>query len=210
MKNRRPLIYLSVAVLVVMATFIVERPDDERISDVSAKYLIDGYDSAKVASFEVTQLMDGAQLRREGEGWAVAELASPAKRELFAAEGRYPPEANWVQAESVRVNSALGSFGGLEEGLFVSDNPEKQHEYRVDAAGVSVRGYDSDGNKLFDVIVGKSGPDFMGTYVRREGENRVWLVNRPIVGAFSPRASDWEKREEKESPPEKPGQTPLE
>ena len=212
MKDKRPLLYLAVALLVVIATFIVERPEDSRLSDVSSVYLVDDFDFAKVASFEVTQLMDGAQLKREGDGWLVSELASPARRELLAKNGEAAPEVKWVPADGTRVKSALGGFGGLEEGLFVSDNLDKQHMYQVDAAGVSVRGYDADGNKLFDVIVGKNGPDFMGTFVRRAGENRVWLVNRPLVGAFSPRAADWQAREKQDAatPATEPGQTALE
>ena len=193
-KKHHPLIYLGIAVLIAAATYIAERPDEPRISDTSAQVFVPGYDTADVARVEIEQLLDGAELRRDGDAWQVAERATPAKSELLAKEGAAAPAQAWKPADHTRVMSALGSLSGLEEGLSVSANPENQRLYQVDRAGVAVRGYDAQGKPLFDIVVGRNGPDLMGTYVRRAGEDRVWLVNRPIVGAFSPVASDWETR----------------
>ena len=193
-KKHRPLIYLGIAVLIAAATFIAERPDEPRISDTSARVFVPGYDTADVARVEIEQLLDGAELRRDGDAWQVAGRTTPMKAELLAKEGAGAPAQEWKPADHTRVMSALGSLSGLEEGLSVSANPENQRLYQVDRAGVAVRGYDAQGKLLFDIVIGRNGPDLMGTYVRRAGEDRVWLVNRPIVGAFSPVASDWETR----------------
>lgn len=190
-KKHRPLLYLGIAVLIAAATYIAERPNEPRVSDTSVQYFIPEFDRANVARVEIEQFLDGAELRRDGKNWLVAERVTPAKAELLAREGATAPEPVWKPADHTRVMSALSSFGGLEEGLSVSANPENQRLYQVDRAGVAVRGFDAQGKAIFDVVVGRNGPDLVGTYMRRAGEDRVWLVNRPIVGAFSPVASDW-------------------
>jgi len=194
-KDKRPLLYLAAAVIVVAVVYLVERPEEQRIDDSSYDYLVDDFDVERIDRFEVRQLLDGAAIKRGDKGWLVSDLATEAKKELLATEGRELPEEIWHPADSLRVEAALSRFGGLQEGLLVSDNAQNRSAYRVDASGVAVRAMDSSGKELFDLVIGKNGPDLVGTYVRRAGEDDVWLVGRPLVGVFSPRAADWEARD---------------
>lgn len=194
MKNKRPLIFLGLAILLALVVVALERPERPRVDDGSEAYFIPDYDSADVDRVEVEQLLDGVELRRDGENWKVVERITPLQRELLGKEGKPFPETIPRRANHTRVTSALGSFGGLEAGVLVSDNPEKESLYQVDRGGVTVRGFDKAGKMIFDVVVGKSGPDFSSSYIRRADEAKVFLVRRPLVGAFSPRADDWRDR----------------
>lgn len=192
--NKRPIIYLGIALAVALAILLIERPERPRVGGVSEEYFIPGYDSAKIQRVEVEQLVDGCTLKREGDGWLVSDLTTPLRKELLDKEGREAPQERWFTADRARVGGALGAFGGLEQGVVVSDNPGKQSLYQVDKAGVSVRAFDSDGKEITDVVVGKNGPDFSSTYIRRADGDRVYLIRRSIVGMFSPRAFDWRER----------------
>ena len=118
------------------------------------------------------------------------------KQKLLEQEGRSLPEEGWTRADSTRVSAALGSFGGLPSGLVVSDNPDKRSLYQVDAIGLNVKLVDKAGAPILDVVIGKNGPDMMSTYIRRSSEDKVYLVRRPLMGAFSPVAKDWYSRNE--------------
>lgn len=183
MKNKRPLIYLAAAIIIAFGILWIERPENPRINDVTESYFIPGFDSKNIDKIEIAQLTDGVEIKRDGDNWQVADRNS---------RGGVSPPAGWRLADHSRVSSALGSFGGLENGPLVSENPDKQSLYRVDdTSGLKVRGYDASGKITFDVVIGKNGPDFASTYIRRANENKVYLINRPITGVFSTRADDW-------------------
>jgi len=130
--------------------------------------------------------------------WIASEILTDAKKALLSDEQRSEPEISSSNADSEKIISYLGMFGGLEEGIEVSSNPDNHNTYMVGAAGLRVTALSSDGKKIFDVIIGSGGPDFGSTYIRRADEEKVYLVRRPLLGIFSPRAQDWLAPESKE------------
>ncbi len=194
MKNKRPLIYLAAVIVAALVVLAVERPETPRVNDVGEGTFSPGFDSEKVMRVEVSQLMDGAVLERQGKRWRVSEMTAPLRKQLLEKEGREPPPARWYRADSSRIASALGSFGGLGEGLAVSSNPQKSSLYQVDATGLSVRLIGADDKPIVDVVIGKNGPDLASSYIKRASGDTVYLVRRPMTGAFSPSAQDWRDR----------------
>lgn len=194
---KKPLIYFAIAIVVALVVLAIEKPHYPRVGDTSEKYFIPGFDVAKVMRVEIEQLMDGATLKRDGKTWSVAEVVTPMKKQLVEKGGGEIPEKVFRPADGARVTSALGAFGGLTEGVIVSENPEKQTAFQVDVAGLHVRIFGDNDELIADCIIGKNGPDFMSSYIRRSDENKVYLVNRTLTGFFSTRAEDWvEKKEE--------------
>lgn len=194
MKNKRPFIYLGLAIIAALIVLILEDPFSPRVNDATESCFIPNYDSADVFRIEVEQLIDGAQLKRSDKDWMVADLTTPLKRQLYEKEGRDPPPPIWEKADNLRVRSALAAFGGMGEGILVSGNPGKQSAYQVGLTGVHVRTFDENGNSIFDIVIGKNGPDFASNYVRRGDDDNVYLVKKPLVGIFSPRPEDWEEK----------------
>ena len=195
MKSYRPFYYLSIAVAVAIVVILIESPRRGRIEDTSADYFVSDYDSAKVMRIEIEQLLDGARLKREGKRWLVAGLTTPLKEELLKKEGRKKPAIRWHLADGSRVNGALGVFGGLERGVLVSTNPKKRAFYQVDdQTGLKVRLQGEGKQNILDVIIGKNGPDFASSYIRRADENDVYLVPRTLTGRFSTTVGDWREQ----------------
>lgn len=194
MKNKRSLIFLGIALLIAAIVLVVEPPENFRINDSHEKQFIKDFDSANIMRIEVEQFLDGAELKRDGNKWLVTSYLTSAKKELLGKEEKPLPTTQWHITDHARVESALGFFGGLQEGVLVSNNPQKQSLYQLDAAGVAVRGFDTNEREIFDIVVGKAGPDFSSTYIRRADDANVYLINRPIVGVFSPNATDWRER----------------
>ncbi|MFA4874243.1 MAG: DUF4340 domain-containing protein [bacterium] len=194
MKNYRPFIYLAVVIALAFVVLLIERPETPRVNDVGQSTFSPGFDSARVMRVEVSQLLDGAVLKREGNRWLVSSYVTPLRKQLLKKEGKEPPPERWYRADSTRIASALGNFGGLGEGLVVSSNSEKRSLYQVESTGLSVRLIGADEKPIVDVIIGKNGPDLASSYIRRASEDAVYIVRRPIAGAFTPRASDWRDR----------------
>lgn len=201
---KRSIIYLAVALFVALAVVALENPFKSRIADNADDYLFPGFDVDNVARVEVEQLLDGCILEKKGDEWQVMEKVTPIKEELYKREGKEIPSNEWKKVDKKRITSALGNFVVLERGALVSDKPENQSTYQVGKTGLSVRVFDKDGKKLANVVIGKNGPDFASTYLRFDGENAVYLVGRPLMGAFSARFDDWTvKDENKDNEPPK-------
>jgi len=97
-------------------------------------------------------------------------------------------------ADSEMVQKALDSIAELKKAKnLVSRNPENQKLYEVDPnQGIEVKVSDSRKKLLADFIVGKTGPDFMSTYIRKAGSNEVFLCEGyHLRSAFSRTVKNW-------------------
>ena len=191
MKNRYAIIILLGVLVVALVIIAIEKPSEAP--------LIFDYDVDDVWRIEVSQLLDEATLKREGGGWIVAESSPPLKEELLQGEGREIPTAEWHPALESRVSHALGILGNLDEGIVVSRRADKRALYRVDATGLHVKMVGADGRIIADIWIGKNGPDYVSSYIRRADEDEIYIVRRPLLGLFSPSAKDWLPREDKQA-----------
>jgi len=66
MKNKRPYIYLAIAVVAALIVLAIESPRISRVSDVGDGYFIPDYATSDVATVEVAQLINGVRLARDG------------------------------------------------------------------------------------------------------------------------------------------------
>lgn len=191
MKNKKPLIFLALAILFALVVLTLERPETPRVDSVDESYFLPGFDSAKVARIDVLQIIDGTEIYREGDSWMVKSILTPAKQSLNDKEGVAAPEEKSFPADAARVNSAIGIFTGLTKGTVASDNPEKKDIYQVGVTGTTVKLFDNADKPIGEFVIGKNGPDFTSSYVRFNGEDDVFLVNRSLGGLFSARTNDW-------------------
>lgn len=201
MKNKKPFIYLGLAILAAIVIFTIENPSTERVNDASSLSFVPNFDTSKVSRMEIGQLMDGAEIERTEDGWKVSTFVTPIKKQLIEQSAASEEEKEWKKADTRRVENAINSLFNLEKGVVVSENPEKFDLYQAGKLGLSLKIYDSNSNELASLIVGKTGGDFTSTYVRKDGENKLYLAKGLLMGVFSPRASDWEEKEEEKHAP---------
>ena len=201
--KKRPVVYLLIALFFAAAIIIIENPFKPRVDDFSFDYLIPDYDTEDVAQVKVSQLLDGAMLTKGEDGWSITEIITKQKRDLLEGEGRKIDEPKPMEGDSQRIESALGIFSGISKGLLVSKNPDNRGKYQVGPAGLQIAAFDKNDKKIFDLIIGKNGPDYTSTFVRKADEDKVYLIRQMAVGVFSPRATDWKKRKIEEEPKSK-------
>ncbi len=194
LSTNKPILYFSAALLLLAIVVLTQHTDTSRVGDETEHYFIEDYDSADVVRIEVEQLIDSIELRRTEKGWEVSERMTPMRRALINKGGESFPKEKWHRADPSRVANALGSFGGLSEGLVISDDPDRRKIYHVGQTGLAIRLYDEGDSVIADLVIGKNAPDFTSSYIRRSDENEVHRVRRPLMGAFSPSAEDWRER----------------
>ncbi|OGQ22069.1 MAG: hypothetical protein A3I05_07480 [Deltaproteobacteria bacterium RIFCSPLOWO2_02_FULL_44_10] len=205
--KKRPYFYFGMTLVLAFAIFIFERPD--LFTGKEERQLLEKFDAHNVEKIEFEHFIGGIQLKREGEGWKVAKFTSELEKQVAVKEGISSSvgEPEWVDADTARVHQALGVFGDLPQGILVSANPSKQMEYQVGVTGQKLKFYDRDGKLLASLIIGKNGPDFVSNYVRYEGKDEVYLVNKSLQGIFSPSVDDFRPEKSASSAGGSPSET---
>ncbi len=188
--NKRPFIYLGIVVLIAVVVFLIERPDLPKRGDVSDEPLFSHYDAKKITRIEVSQILSGVQLEKEGDRWLVADLVTPMRKELLEKEAKEYPEITWYPADISVIGTALGVFGDFPRGVVVSTNPDHQALYQVGPVGLSVKLYEDEKN-VVDITIGKTSRDFTGNYVRVSDSNNVLISDRKLEGLFPTAVPDW-------------------
>jgi len=196
---KRSLAYLAMVIIIAIAVFIFDNPLKSRIGTGNDAYFLKNFDLSKIYRVEIEQLLDGVILKRSSNGWVVASKMTDLKKQLLKKEKKLfdskTQKYEWKKADTDRITSALGVFGGLEKGVIVSSNPNNRMTYQLGKAGLRLQAFDEKGKKLFDIIIGKNGPDFMSTYIQKFGDDDVYLVSKAIMGVFSSNSDDWVKKE---------------
>lgn len=187
---KRKLIYLGIVLAVALVVLIIERPDLELQGDADFEPLVAGYDADKITGIKIDQLLSGVQVKRENGKWMVANMPTPLRDQL----GQKTPETVWYVADTEVVKRALGALADVQKGIVASMNPDNQVAFQVAGpVGLHVVLEKKDGT-LADVVIGKNSPDHSGSYVRMQGSDSVFLVNKTLAGLFPTALTDWRDR----------------
>lgn len=108
-------------------------------------------------------------LEKRDKGWVVAN------------RGEYGVHPDYI-------SDLLDILETLPRGEIASRNPEKHEELQVDDLGIVLQAWDGD-NLEVDAIIGKEGPGFVSTYLRRADSDNVYLAGRNIRPIFN--RTDW-------------------
>jgi hypothetical protein len=171
MKPRTTLILAAILiVLAAVATLFETSKKKTRLS--AGKPVFSAFTVKGADAIEISGKGKPVQLRKRGDVWVVAT------------EG-------WHEAEAKYPKELLEAVDKFSTTALISTAVDKHATFEVDSTGTVVR--ISGGSKLLaDFIVGKAGPDYMSTYVRPSGQNRVYLVPAYLPSMVN-RADTWRK-----------------
>jgi hypothetical protein len=95
------------------------------------------------------------------------------------------------RADADAVNNMISSAANMKVGNVISQNVERQKDFRVDSAyGNLVRFYRDD-ELLNEIIIGKMAPNRSQTYVRKPEYNDVYLAEGMLTFAFNRQLTQW-------------------
>lgn len=198
-----PYLYLGAACLVGLAVWLWEAPTTDRKGDVVERSLLEEFDFQKVSLIEAEHLLNGVKLKKEGEGWKVTGLKSgiqkaldkpvEAASETTPAPPPSPEEERWFKADKEKVEMAFDILDDTTLVSLVGNNPNRHGQFEVNASGEQLRVFDAQGKKLAHLYFGRQ-PGMQESFVRREGENDVYLANRFLRTVFSVNVETWRDR----------------
>lgn len=116
------------------------------------------------------------------------EIITPDKRTVLekrerkwivVTSGNYPAEERLINILFRRIKS-------LSASEVVTDNPQKHTMFKVDGTGIKVKLLDNGAHLQAAFYVGKTDDDYVDTYLRKEGSERVLVVHDNIQQIFIP------------------------
>jgi len=164
---------LIILVILALLAFLVERSRTRKLSP-HLKRLISEKQTEKIDRIIISREGDTSRLIRENDTWYVEILGKKKK------------------TDEKKVDRLFGTLDSLR-GELVSSSGERYGEYEVDEKGLRALFLSGD-DTVLDIIVGKSGPDFNSSYVRKTDEEGVYLVNRYLRSVFYPNPDRWRDR----------------
>jgi hypothetical protein len=178
MRKRSIFILLAIFVVLVLAVIIIEGPLSKRGKRKAAEesILFPEFEADQVSSVEIKTKDREVKLTKEGESW------------LVATSDNYP-------ADPKAVEDMLGKVKDLKSALTASKSADKHSQFEVDSeSGIEVKMLKTEENVLAHFFVGKMGPDYMSTYVRKADQDAVLLVNEYLKSIFDKGTRGWRDR----------------
>ncbi|MBD3184056.1 DUF4340 domain-containing protein [Candidatus Poribacteria bacterium] len=175
MKNKKILILLSIFIVLLVITIILERPFGDKESDEETLIFPD-FDADQVVSVEIKTKDKEVKLNKEGDTWIVAT-------------------ADNYAADAKAVSDMLAKVKELEISLVASKSADKHAQFEVDEEnGTQIKLFGPEDKLLAHLFVGKMGSDFMSTYVRKANQDRVLLVDGYLKSSFDKGTRGWRNR----------------
>ncbi len=194
----RPYLYLLAAVILAGLVMWMERPDRSTL-ETEHRPLLPPIDAAQVTTIEIEQLLNGVKLTRQGGAWNVEGLATELAKATIP-EAAKPKDGDGTSAHPVyaadpeRVHEIFEALANLRVGAVASRNAEHQDQLQVGKLARQVRLKNAADEIVAAVSIGKSGPDYFSTYVRKSDEDVVYLVPDQLQGRFATTIDAWRNK----------------
>jgi len=172
-----PTLLIILAVLVIGGYFMFRQQDTaKKEPEIKSIFLFANFDPKNVERIMISQKEQKVDLSENDGKWVVAS------------EKNNP-------ADETAVQEIINIVKGLKSLDMASQNPEKQKLYEVDnETGINVHMFDAKDNVIASFFVGKNGPYYNSTYLRKEGSNDVLLINENLRASYTPWSGKWVDR----------------
>ncbi len=187
---KRNLILLVIFIILASIVYFMEfAPQPKRAAVEETNFFV-GFNSDKVARIEIKSLFRTNILQRDGDKWLVGEESNlPTQKEEEGdkadTEPTPTPTPEMFLADIEQVEKLLDTVAELPKGELVSKNRDKHQQFELTGfKGTEVILYDEHEKPLAHFNIGKNGPDFLSTYVKKAGSDNVYLVQGYIKHIF--------------------------
>lgn len=186
MKSRNVYIVAALAVILVVAVILIEKPFQEESEEMTPGSL---NQINTVAVFENAGKENVRRIELSSiDGRTTTSLTKVDDKWYTNPERKYP-------AQTQKVENVLETISKIESGEVISKNPKNHSSFEVDKIqGKRVQLFDKNNKMLADVYVGKMGQGFANpsTYVRKVGDDEVLSVNGMLSHLVQPGERNWQ------------------
>lgn len=160
---------IAIMLVVLLALWGVSEVFSRRSDRTAGDVLYSSVPQSQVDSVVIARAQDTVRLIRHPEYWAVnGHRASP-----LELEGFFRQLGDTARPEIASESKAVHQRMGLDS-----------------AQGRKVRVF-AGGKPAIELVVGERGPDYQSSYVRKPGEDRVYLRFGPFAGFVDRGVDDW-------------------
>ena len=171
-------ILFIVLIALIAIYFIWQNPFHQKNNIAPSETLITS-DLNNLQKIEITKGKDITTLNKQDNVWHVES------------------EDNAL-ANEVIINALISSLQKVKSGTIISDDPAKYPAFNLkDELATNLKLYDDKNNLIIELFIGKLGPTYQQTYVRKKGSKNILLVEQPLPRQIN--QSDWKKPETNET-----------
>lgn len=157
--NKKNLILGGVLIILIVFSYFYQGPFQEwKENNAKPDNFLAEVLSTEVIKVEVTKMGETTTLIKEETGWKVAET-----KDFYVKDST---------ADS--LGFVLENISKKEMEL-VSKNEDKKSSFETDETGIGVKIVQ--GDKEFEFVIGKTTPDFSGSYVSSNGSDKTYKLN---------------------------------
>jgi len=186
MKAKTTVILFGIFIILLVFVYLFEGPLSER-ERKKAKEVIDlfpDFEKERATKIEVKSSAQEVSLERKEEGWLISDT-------------------DGFIADPQLVDSVLDTMKNLTRENIASKNPEKQQLFEVTKGkGIEVKVSDAEQKILAHFYIGKTGPNFFSTYLRKEGSDEVLLTGGYTKSTFDKSIKNWRDKTIFDFPPD--------
>jgi len=175
MKLKHNLILLIVLIIFASVILLFERPFENRAKKTQAEapYLFPDLKVEQVKKIVVKKSNTITTLENRDNLWYLLDKED------------YP-------ADSTIIAGVIKKIQGFKKINLASRKKDKHSLFEVkEGIGVEVTLFGSEKKELARFLIGKTGPDFLSTYIRKADSNDVYLYDDYLRGDFDKQVSNW-------------------
>jgi hypothetical protein len=165
MKSKQILVLVLVFLVLVAVVVAIKRIKSGPRTEIREDTLIKAFEPGQagfVQFYHGAKPAEKVTLEKKDENWTVP--------------GKYG-----ARADTKRIDNLLGDLRGLK-GEVRARKPSLFGDFAItDEQAVHLIVRDTGGSELAHLLIGKAGPDWRSSFVRKAGEDAVYLVNVPLL-----------------------------
>lgn len=202
---QKNLVILALIFGILLAAFLVYNRNLNELGVKSKSgFLLTALKQDDVTSFQINNFTEGYHFKKGDTGWSVKRVETPLVQKIRTEniDALVPPTTQEQQADTMAVSRLLTHLFLLEVTEPIATGSGAVAKFQINEHSPHVVFFDKRGKALTRLFVGKQGPDFMSSFVRRGDEDAIYLVEKNLHTLMLLPFEDWLFKEKIKTPDE--------
>lgn len=173
---------------------------------LSHKFLLP-FKQDQIAAFEINNFTESFYFKKTDGSWELKRGPSLLAKSIAEKEENrdvlIPTEGSFQKADPVAVTKLLTPLLLLEVSEAIATSRDAAKTFQINPHSLHVIFFDGSGKQLARLNVGKQGPDLMSSFVQKDAENAVYLVEKNLPGLILQPFEAWLFKEQEKKQDEK-------
>jgi hypothetical protein len=195
MKKQLSILALALLILVLLV-FLFANPF-QKSKTPQFKKLFD-VNKDEIAAFEINHFVQGLRFEKRNGVWFVKRVATSLGETVKTQDATAPiaeEDQEFQKADLVKVAAVLATLTNLTVGEPVSSETDSTSLFQINDYSLHVILFDVAHKERGRLYVGKQSAEFLSSYVRKNKEKAIYLVDENLAGLLLYPFEEWRKDE---------------